>query len=156
MYVPTPSLPSPPSLLPYSPSPQIDVAPSDRQWAHDPTTLLTHPPSQTDSFILYIKSAILVSLVKTFNMRTRVRMVVASGKPANFAACGPSLLDDGCAFSPGTVGDGTFDVRDTSAFQALDRLVGGFRASFPPNMRNPVQDEMIDAYLYAASCATHL
>ena len=88
-------------------------------------------------------------------MRVRARFAVSSGSDPDLHNPGTSFQGP-CIYSPGTVGDGSFDARETPSFQALDRLVGGFRASFPAHLRNPVQDEMIDAYSYAASCAGHL
>ena len=105
--------------------------------------LLKHPSNQTDSFILFIKSIILVSHVKNFNIRFRGRYFAGDA-----ALYSPSN-------SPGNAPD-NFDPRDTPAFQEIDHLVNSFRPSFPPHLRNPVQDEMVDPYLFTASCAAHL
>ena len=115
----------------------------ERQWSHDRHMLLVHPPNQTDSFTLFIKSCILISQVKNFNLRFRGRYFagdVAMYSPSSSPADGPD----------------TFDPRDTPAFQELDHLVTSFRSSFPVHLRNPVQDDMMDAYLYSASCGAHL
>ena len=105
--------------------------------------LLIHIPSQTDSFLLFIKSTILLSHIKNFNIRFR----------GQFFSLDPSLFStpNGHHMDPMT-----FDPRDTAAFRQLDHISVSFRASFPSHLRNPVQDEMVDAYLYAASCAAYL
>ena len=105
--------------------------------------LLVHPPSQTDSFILYIKSVILLSHVKNFGLRFRGRYMTLDS------------MNYGASANP-VHGSTDFDPTDTPAFQALDRLVLSFRPSFPSHLRNPVQDEMVDPYLFAASSAAHL
>ena len=53
---------------------QMLVLPEGRQWSYTPDLLYKHPVDQTDPFILYVKSAILLSRVKTFNLRFRWRM----------------------------------------------------------------------------------
>ncbi len=105
--------------------------------------LLYHPPTQTDSFILFIKASILLSQVKNFNLRFRGRYF--SGDAAMYSPSG----------SPTDKPD-KLDPRDTQAFQELDHITMSFRQTWPGNFRNPVQDEMIDAYLYSASCAACL
>ena len=122
---------------------QIEVPDYERQWSHDRSTLLTHPPGQTDSFIMYIKSTLVLSQVKNFNLRFRARFYAGDASMHS-----PSS-------SPNDKPD-TLDPRDTPAFQELDHLVTSFRSSFPAHLRNPVQDDMLDAYLYSASCAAHL
>ncbi|THV08165.1 hypothetical protein K435DRAFT_1805 [Dendrothele bispora CBS 962.96] len=47
------------------------VPPKERQWAHTPELLLNHTDGQVDPFILYIKACVLLSKVKTFNLRFR-------------------------------------------------------------------------------------
>ncbi|KAJ3530808.1 hypothetical protein NM688_g7659 [Phlebia brevispora] len=121
----------------------ISVPPDERQWSHDRHMFLNHPPNQTDSFILFIKGAILLSHVKNFNLRFRGRYF--AGDAAMYSPSG----------SPADEPD-KLDPRDTSAFQELDHLVTSFRQSWPPNFRNPVQDEMVDPYLFAASCGACL
>lgn len=105
--------------------------------------LLVHPPSQTDAFILFIKSTILLSHVKNFSLRFRGRYLALD------------TMAYGQTASP-VYGATDVDPRETQAFQALDRLVLSFRPSFPSHLRNPVQDEMVDPYLFAASSAAHL
>ena len=99
---------------------------------------LFHPPSQTDSFILFIKSTILMSHVKNFNIRYRGQYfseaTLTSGRPESV----------------------NFNARDTPVFRQLDHISASFRGSFPSHLRNPIQDEMVDAYLFAASNAAYL
>ncbi|PSR71406.1 hypothetical protein PHLCEN_2v12673 [Hermanssonia centrifuga] len=121
----------------------LSVPVDDRQWSHDRKMLLNHPHNQIDSFILYIKSTILMSHVKNFNLRFRGRYF--AGDASMYS---PSS-------SPASEPD-RFDPRDTQAFQELDHYVTSFKGSFPAHMRNPVQDEMVDSYLYTAHCAAHL
>lgn len=122
--------------------PQIDVPAEERQWSHDPKMLLTHPPKQTDSFVLFVKAAMLLSFVKNWNLRFRGRYFAGDARLA------PATSPDGDLH--------TLDPRQTPAFQELDHIASSFRASFPAHLRNPVQDEMVDPYLYSACSAAHL
>lgn len=103
---------------------------------------LSHVPSQTDSFVLFIKSTILLSHVKNFNLRFRGRYY--QGDASMYTA------------NPVVEPPATFDPRSSPAFKELDSLVAGFRPAFPSHMRSPVQDEMVDAYLYTAHTAAYL
>ncbi|KAI0337613.1 hypothetical protein BDW22DRAFT_1363872 [Trametopsis cervina] len=119
--------------------------PSERQWSHDRTMFLTHPPSQTDSFTLFIKGMILISHVKTFNLRYRGRYFagdVAMYSPSNSLNGATDVSD--------------FDPRDSIAFRELDHITTLFRQSFPSHLKNPTQDDMLDAYLYSACSAAHV
>lgn len=123
---------------------QILVLPEGRQWSYAPDILYKHPEHQTDSFILYVKSAILLSRVKTFNLRFRWR-------PYNHA--------DNSILSPQTA---AFDpthfesVNSSPEFQQLDEIIDNFRPSFPARLRSPVANDVLDPYLYTACTATHL
>lgn len=114
----------------------------ERQWSHDKRMFLSHIPNQTDSFVLFIKTTILLSHVKNFNLRYRGRYY--QGDPSMYA---PNPIIESPA---------TYDPRSSPAFKELDSLVAAFRPAFPSHLRNPVQDEMVDAYLYAANCGAHL
>ena len=110
---------------------QILVLPEDRQWSYAPDLLQTHPENQTDSFILYVKSAILLSRVKTFNLRSTGKFYTAMN---SMTAIHPQ----------------EFDPRNSPEFQELDRLVHNFRQSFPAQFKSPVNNDGLDPYLYTA------
>jgi hypothetical protein len=127
--------------------PQVLVTPYDRQWAHSPDLLLAHPPTQTDSFTLYIKGTILMSRVKVFNHRFRARHFAGDVTVASLGATLP-----GC--SEGTVQVETaergVDPRGSPAFIELDGYVSSFRSSFPSHLRNPIVGDVVDNHLYTA------
>ncbi|GJE86693.1 fungal specific transcription factor domain-containing protein [Phanerochaete sordida] len=114
----------------------------ERQWSHDKRMFLSHVANQTDSFVLFIKTSLLLSEVKNFGLRYRGRYY--RGETSMYA---PNQVLESPA---------TYDPRPSPAFKELDALIAAFRPSFPPNLRNPVQDEMVDAYLYAANCGAYL
>ena len=113
------------------------MLPEDRQWSYAPDILQIHPEQQTDSFILYVKSAILLSRVKTFNLRSTGKFYTAVN---SMSALGPQ----------------EFDPRSSTEFQELDRLVHNFRQSFPAQFKSPVTSDGLDPYLYTACTAAHL
>ncbi|KAJ3524974.1 hypothetical protein NM688_g8472 [Phlebia brevispora] len=116
---------------------------SDRQWSHDDNILLVHPKNGTDSFSLFVKSMMVLSRVKRFNTRYKGR----------FYAGDPDM------YSPSSVLCASLedlDPRDTPAFREVDNLVSSFYSSFPQNMRDPIQEETVDSYLYTACCSAHL
>ncbi|PCH33848.1 hypothetical protein WOLCODRAFT_94323 [Wolfiporia cocos MD-104 SS10] len=118
------------------------VAPIERQFSHDADVLLTHPEDQTDPFILYVKSAMLLSRVKNFNLRFRSRH--HAGDPAATVPPESKIRTDA-----------KDDTRATPAFIELDRLVTLFKASIPGHLRNPVS-EQVDPHLFSAWSAAHL
>ena len=85
------------------------VLPDDRQWSYDPELLYKHPESQTDPFILFIKSSILLSKVKTYNLRFRWKFFNNDGAP--------SSSTNSAAFDPAL-----YDATATADFQQLDSL----------------------------------
>jgi hypothetical protein len=119
------------------------VSPEERQWSHDKDIILLHPPERTDSFVLYIKTTILLSRVKTFNVRYKGRYhagETAFQSPSNK----PRRLEE------------MFDPRDTEAFQELNSIVLSFRPSWPSHLKDPIQDGMVDPHLYAASVGSYV
>ncbi|EKM56901.1 uncharacterized protein PHACADRAFT_254278 [Phanerochaete carnosa HHB-10118-sp] len=118
------------------------VSMRERQWSHDKRMFLSHAPNQTDSFVLFIKTTILLSHVKNFNLRYRGRYY--QGDPSMYAP------------NPVIESPATYDPRSSPAFKELDSLIAAFRPAFPSHLKNPVQDEMVDAYLYAANCGAQL
>jgi len=105
--------------------------------------LLSHNPEQTDSFILYIKSSIVMSRVKCFNLRFRAR---------NFAGDPKMTI-------PGVGADRSaqyIDPRATEGFQEVDTLVNSFVDSFPRHLRDPVQGGVVDPHLLLACLAPNV
>ncbi|EJD03967.1 uncharacterized protein FOMMEDRAFT_19284 [Fomitiporia mediterranea MF3/22] len=123
----------------------ILVPPKDRQWAHSPDMLLTHPPEQTDSFVLYIKSSIVLSRVKNFNLRFRAKNF--AGEPDMVNSLGSLLSEDYCANAQ------YIDPRQTSGFKKMDHLVSAFTSSFPKGFRDATQDGVVDMHLLIAHLA---
>lgn len=126
---------------------QLQIPTTDRQWSHDRSIFLIHPPNQTDSFILLTKANMLLSHVKNFNIRVRGRYF--SGDPAvypPYAKMGPG----------GRFDTEKWDPRDSPAFQELDHIATNFRQSFPNHLRNPIQDDLVDSYLFSTCSASFL
>ena len=90
--------------------------------------LTTHPAETTDSFVLYIKGIVLLSKVKTFNLRFKVKY-------------------------PGT----EVDARDTPAFSELQSALQAFQRGIPDEFRKPVQvtNGALDTHLYMAHLAPY-
>ncbi|KAI0776376.1 hypothetical protein BC629DRAFT_1525870 [Irpex lacteus] len=125
----------------------LQIPTTDRQWSHDRSIFLIHPPNQTDSFILLTKANMLLSHVKNFNIRVRGRYF--SGDPAvypPYAKMGPG----------GRFDTEKWDPRDSPAFQELDHIATNFRQSFPNHLRNPIQDDVVDPYLFSTCSASFL
>ncbi|KAK7463682.1 hypothetical protein VKT23_005622 [Stygiomarasmius scandens] len=118
----------------------ILVPPKERQWAHTPELLLNHTDDQVDSFILYMKSCILLSKVKTFNLRFRARHF-AGDEPTS-----PPMMDV----------NEPVDPRRSAAFIELDRVASNFIALFPPHLKNPIQGNVVDPTLFAAITMAHV
>ena len=123
------------------------VPPRNRQWAHSPDILLNHPPEQTDSFVLYIKSSIVMSRVKAFNLRFRAKNY--AGDPTMVAP-----LDSLSAAQNSTAQ--YIDPRDTSGFKEIDHLVSTFVSSFPRGFKDPISNSKIDMHLLLAHLAPHV
>lgn len=131
-------------MLTSPPRTQIRVPPADRQWSHDADVLLAHPAQTTDSFVLWLKATMLLSRVKAFNVRFKGR--AHAGERAYRAPSSNS----------GAAGSDKGDPRDSPAFRELEGVAGAFRASFPPHLRDPVQDGTVDPHLYGACVGAHL
>lgn len=127
----------------------MQVTATDRQWSHDRTMFLIHPPSHTDSFTLFIKAVILISHIKNFNLRFRGRYF--SGDPS----VRPPVTAFKSAFE-GKTNMERLDPRGSPAFQELDHISSMFRQSFPSYLKNPTQDDMVDPYLFSAFSAAFL
>jgi len=124
---------------------QALVLAGGRQWFHDPHMLLAHPGGQTDSFILMVKASIILSKVKNFNLRYRARYFAKDldyTPTANAPARLPSLE--------------VLDPRSTPAFIEVDNLVNSFRSSFPVDLRNPINGNVVDVHLFTACTIPHM
>lgn len=121
------------------------VLPKDRQWFHDPHTLLTHSEGQTDSFILMVKASIILSKVKNFNLRYRARTFA---KDLDYTPTAKALAQLPSAEA--------MDPRSCPAFIEIDELVGNFRNSFPPDLRNPINGNVVDVHLFTACTIPHM
>lgn len=122
---------------------QKHVPLGERQFSHARDVLVQNPSGQTDSFILYIKSLMLMSRIKSFNMRFRGRYYAGDAEfyPAVSSPDGES---------------GTYDVRESPRFRELEQLVFQFRESWPSHLKDPIQDGVVDPHLYAACVISHL
>ena len=117
----------------------------ERQWFHDPHILLSHPEGQTDSFILMVKASIILSKVKTFNLRYRARYFA---KDLDYVPTATAPI--------GLPNPDAMDPRSTPAFVEVDSLVSSFRSSFPPDMRNPINGNVVDVHLFTACTIPHM
>ena len=100
---------------------------------------LHHPQMQTDSFILFIKSMILLSHVKTFIIRIR-------GMTMSFPLTASSVPQSPIPR----------DIRASPGFQELDSLLLSFPSSLPSYYRHPIQDQTVDTYMLGALNATYM
>lgn len=119
------------------------VLAEERQWFHDPHILLAHPEGQTDSFILMIKASIILSRVKNFNLRYRSRYFAKDLEytpTANIPIPGSNMVDP----------------RSTPAFIEVNSLASNFRSSFPPDLRNPINGNVVDIHLFTACTIPHM
>lgn len=103
-----------------------------------------------DSFNLYIKGTMLLSRVKTFNLRFRARRFM--GDPAYI---------DSPTYSEVWEKDSdkarvNADPRRTPGFIEIDHIASMFRQSFPLHLRNPIRDGCVDSHLYSASLIPHV
>ena len=121
------------------------VSAKERQWFHDPHSLLIHPESQTDSFTLMVKASVLLSKVKNFNIRYRAR----------YFAKDPDYIPT-IAAPARLPGSDVLDPRSTPAFMEVENLVSNFRGSFPPDMRNPISGNVVDVHLFTACTIPHV
>jgi len=121
----------------------ILVAPGERQWAQSRDLLLVHPENQIDSFILYIKSTILISQVKSFNTRFRSKHFAGDVSVITQHTDNATSINNSA------------DPRGSAAFIELDHIVSSFRDSFPSHLKDPIVDNVVDNHLYTA-CLTSL
>lgn len=112
--------------------------------------LTTHPEGQVDGFILYVKSIIVLSHIKYFNLRFRSKYHAGEASTKIMNTSNP--MTHTYRYS-GANGE-PIDPRQTPAFLQMDQLVTAFRASFPGHLRNPAR-EQVDPHLFSACCASH-
>ena len=130
---------------------QASWSSSERQHALGKDVLLLHPEDQVDSFNLYIKGTILLSRVKTFNLRFRVKSFL--GDPAYIYSPTYSEVWEKDRDKARNV---TADPRRTPGFIEIDHIASMFRQSFPLHLRDPIRDGCVDSHLYAASLMPHV
>lgn len=122
----------------------IPVSYNVRQWCHVREAVLYHPPDITDSFTLYIKSSMLLSFIKNFNNRYKIKSNLGETRflpVRNFATQG--------------YGDQP-DIRLSPAFIELDQLLVSFRSSFPSNLKDPFRNGLVDTHLYTTFLTAHV
>lgn len=115
-----------------------------RQWCHVREAVLFHPPDITDSFTLFVKSTMLLSFIKNFNHRYKIKSNLGDTRflpVRNFATHG--------------YGDQP-DIRSSSAFLELDQLLVSFRSSFPSNLKDPFRNGLVDTHLYTTFLTAHV
>ncbi|KLO12869.1 hypothetical protein SCHPADRAFT_393594 [Schizopora paradoxa] len=137
---------------------------SQRQFIHSPDLLSSHPPELTDSFVLMVKSAILVSRVRTFNRRFRklnflgvddMCLNVSPSSESNTPTSSGS--NDGSQSSTGSSNrTKTTDARQVDRFLKLENEVESFTRSFPAYLQEPItQDGFVDEMLFNTFLASH-
>ena len=124
---------------------------SERQRPVGKDILLLHPEDQVDSFNMYIKGTILLSQVKTFNVRFRVKRFL--GDPAYMYS---PMYSEVWEKDSDEAHDVTGDPRRTSGFIEIDHIASMFRQSFPLHLRNPIRDGCVDSHLYSACLLPHV
>lgn len=115
-----------------------------RQWCHVREAVLFHPPDITDSFTLYIKSTMLLSFIKNFNHRYKIKSNLGDTRflPVR------NLATQGYGDQP--------DIRSSPAFLELDQLLVSFRSSFPSNLKDPFRNGLVDTHLYTTFLTAHV
>lgn len=114
---------------------------------------IIHPERHTDSFTLYIKGSVLLSRIKQFNMRFRVKRCL--GDPSvEFV---PPDTGGFQRFGAGAIAESVFnDPRRSVEFIELDSLAESFRPNFPHHLKNPMPDGVVDSHLYVACLISHM
>ncbi|KIO22818.1 hypothetical protein M407DRAFT_27692 [Tulasnella calospora MUT 4182] len=103
-----------------------------RQCIFSENMILTHQPLMTDAWTLYIKATILISKVRSFNGRYRIKKVFSAqglgGEAASFIGGSPTESQD---------------------FMILDQTISSFINGMPKAFREPV-GTTVDPVLYMA------
>ncbi|KAI0080088.1 hypothetical protein K474DRAFT_1658350 [Panus rudis PR-1116 ss-1] len=113
----------------------ITATDDSRQWSTDDSIFLTHPEEHTDSFVIYVKSVILLSKAKALMHRLRPQFVA-------------EVLEGPANTSP--------NQRKDPEFEKLQHIATSFRDSLPPTYRQPIVGDVVDPHLYSALCIPHL
>lgn len=134
---------------------------SERQYVHSLNVLSNHPPELTDSFVLVVKSAILLSRVKAFNRRFRKLnalgvsdMSVKGSSSKEFDMIAGSSEE---SQSHGAGMENSPDAREVDRFVQLETEVESFTRSFPAYLQEPItQDGFVDWTLLNAYLASYV
>ena len=119
------------------------VPPRDRQWSHEPGIIDKHLDDQIDSFGLHVKASMILSKVKLFNGRYKMRR--HRGDPA--------MIPD----PAGLPGIPRADLIQTApAFVEIDNLIKSFLTSLPPRLKDPFANGTVDVSLFTAISSAHL
>lgn len=92
-----------------------------------------------------IKASIILSKVKNFNLRYRARYF-AKDPDYTPTIKAPAQLPHSEVMDP----------RSCAAFVDLDDLLGSFKGSFPPDLRNPINGNVVDVHLFTACTIPHM
>ncbi|KAK7694818.1 hypothetical protein QCA50_002006 [Cerrena zonata] len=111
----------------------VITSPEDRQWSHDKDILTKHPNNHSDPFILYVKSVILLSRVKSLCLRARIRYYPQIQAP-----------------------DIAQDPRLSAEFWDLETAVNTFKNSLPTLSKSPITGEVVDPLLFSVVCAPYV
>ncbi|KAJ2986164.1 hypothetical protein NUW54_g9880 [Trametes sanguinea] len=120
----------------------ILVPPNERQWSYQPDVITNHLDDQTDSFVLHVKATLLLSRVKVFNGRYKVKRHL--GDPA---------MQPDPAGTPEMPGPNW--VQAAPAFVELDRLISAFKQSLPTKLKDPLYTGVLDVELFTALSTIH-
>ena len=119
------------------------MPPRDRQWSHEPGVVDKHLDGQIDSFGLHVKAAMILSKVKVFNGRYKMRRHLRD----------PAMEPD----PAGIPGIPRPDLIQTApAFVEIDKLIKTYLDSFPPHLKDPLANGTIDVSLLTAISTAHL
>lgn len=118
--------------------PQQHVPTVSRQYMFTKDLFTSHPMASTDAFTLFVKGALLLGKVKTFNTRLKIRHL--TGPAANWP-------------------EGVSGMQSKPEFQDLDNFIQGFITTIPKQFQNPVdaeQESKVDPMLYTAHLLPHV
>lgn len=112
---------------------QVITSPEERQWSHDNDILTKHPEDHTDPYILYTKSVMLLSRVKSLCLRARIGYY-----PQIHAKTSER------------------DPRLTAEFWDAESAVNTFKESLPVQYKSPITGDVVDPLLYSVVCAPYV
>ena len=136
------------SLLNCAPTvPQLGHARLDSTGLNTAPSVFNHPSGLTDSFVLFVKSAILISRVTTFNRRfLKLNALGVSGMSVTNMPSSNHLTSSGSLNEYDTSSRRRpSDAREVGEFLKLENDVESFPRSFPANLQKPIaQDGAVD------------